>query len=82
MTFQPVLPWAVLLAIAVVLIAIRLLSLHQLRADRRRPRIMLWRWCAATVALLLIDTDPPAQMSRVTWQLLLMLMVPWATIDP
>jgi hypothetical protein len=54
MTFQPVLPWAVLVAVSTVVIAIRLLSLHQLRAERRRPRIMLWRWCAATVALLLI----------------------------
>jgi hypothetical protein len=54
MTFQPVLPWPVLIAVSVLLIAIRLLSLHQLRAEGPSPRIRLWRWSAATLALLLI----------------------------
>lgn len=54
MTFQPVLAWPLLLAVAVVLIGFRLLSLHRLRSGSHCARPPLWRWCAVTSAVLLM----------------------------
>lgn len=53
MTFDPVLPLPALGAIAVALLALRLVSLA-LAAGSRAGRIAILRWCGTTLAVLLL----------------------------
>jgi Ca-activated chloride channel family protein len=54
MTFQPVLPAAVLITIAAALLVIRLLVLRQVLRHRGRDRRAVLRWCGMTLAVLLL----------------------------
>jgi hypothetical protein len=54
MTFQPVLPTAVLLVVAVVVIALRLLTMRRLYAMAGGRWSTVWRWSGLTLAVLLI----------------------------
>jgi Ca-activated chloride channel family protein len=54
MTFQPVLPAVVLIAIASAIVAIRLLALWQLLAQPAGRARAAWRWCGVTLAVLLL----------------------------
>jgi hypothetical protein len=54
MTFAPVLPPVVLLVIAVVVIALRLLNMRGLHASRGARWATVWRWSGLTLALLLV----------------------------
>jgi hypothetical protein len=63
MTFQPLLPWAILAVVAAALVFARLVALHQVlhSAGRRRGRAAL-RWTGVTLAVLLLiaATSRPA----------------------
>lgn len=54
MTFQPVLPAVVLLVIAVVVIALRLLTMRRLHATAGARWATVWRWSGLTLAVLLV----------------------------
>jgi hypothetical protein len=54
MTFQPVLPPVVLLVIAAVVIALRLLTMRRLHTTAGAPWATVWRWSGLTLAVLLI----------------------------
>ena len=54
MTFQPVLPPVLLLVIAVVVIALRLLTMRRLHATAGARWTTVWRWAGLTLAVLLI----------------------------
>ena len=54
MTFAPVLPPVVLLVIAAVVIALRLLTMRQLHATAGARWTTVWRWAGLTLAVLLI----------------------------
>jgi hypothetical protein len=54
MTFAPVLPPLVLLVIAVVVIALRLLNMRRLHASGGARWATVWRWSGLTLAVLLI----------------------------
>ncbi len=54
MTFQPVLPAVVLLVVAVVVIALRLLTMRALHATAGARWTTVWRWSGLTLAILLI----------------------------
>ena len=54
MTFAPVLPPVVLLVIAAVVIALRLLTMRQLHASAGARWTTVWRWAGLTLAVLLI----------------------------
>lgn len=54
MTFQPVLPTVVLLVVAVVVIALRLLTMGRLYATAGGRWSTVWRWSGLTLAVLLI----------------------------
>lgn len=53
MSIQPLLPPLVLLAVAAVIVALRLSVLRRLTAAERTPSA-LWRWCGLTLAALLL----------------------------
>ena len=54
MTFHPVLPAVLLLVIAVVVIALRLLTMRRLHATAGARWATVWRWSGLTLAVLLI----------------------------
>jgi hypothetical protein len=54
MTFQPVLPAALLVAIAVVVVALRLLTMRRLHSTAGARWTTVWRWSGLTLAVLLI----------------------------
>ncbi|WP_123029532.1 vWA domain-containing protein [Mycolicibacterium stellerae] len=54
MTFAPVLPPLVLLVIAVVIIALRLLTMRRLHSTAGARWTTVWRWAGLTLAVLLI----------------------------
>jgi hypothetical protein len=54
MTFAPVLPPLVLLAIAVVVVALRVLNMRRLHAAGGARWATVWRWSGLTLAILLI----------------------------
>lgn len=54
MTFQPVVPGVFLLVIAVVVIALRLLTMRRLHATAGARWSTVWRWSGLTLAALLI----------------------------
>jgi hypothetical protein len=54
MTFDPVLPPAMLLVIALVLIVIRLITMYQLHAAAGARWATVWRWCGLTLAVTLV----------------------------
>ncbi|HKV22262.1 MAG TPA: VWA domain-containing protein, partial [Mycobacterium sp.] len=54
MTFQPVLPIAVLIVVAVVVIAMRLLAMRRLYATAGGRWSTVWRWTGLTLAVLLL----------------------------
>ena len=54
MTFQPVLPIAVLIVVAVVVIAMRLLTMRRLYATAGGRWSTVWRWTGLTLAMLLL----------------------------
>lgn len=54
MTFAPVLPPVLLLVIAVVVIALRLLTMRRLHATAGARWTTVWRWAGLTLAVLLI----------------------------
>ncbi len=54
MTFQPALPTVVLIAVAVVVIAMRLLTMRRLYATAGGRWSTVWRWSGLTLAVLLI----------------------------
>jgi len=54
MTFQPALPTVVLLAVAVVVIAMRLLTMRRLYATAGGRWSTVWRWSGLTLAVLMI----------------------------
>lgn len=54
MTFQPVLPPVVLLVIAAVVIALRLLTMRRLHTTAGARWATVWRWSGLTLAVLLI----------------------------
>lgn len=54
MTFQPVLPPALLVVISVMLIALRFIGMRQLHTSRGARWATVWRWCAPTLAVLLL----------------------------
>ncbi len=54
MTFQPVLPSALLLVIAVMLIVIRLITMYQLQSTSAGRWATVWRWCGLALAMLLV----------------------------
>jgi hypothetical protein len=54
MTFQPALPAALLLVIAVVVIALRLLTMRRLHTTAGARWTTVWRWSGLTLAVLLI----------------------------
>ena len=54
MTFQPVLPAAVLIVVAIVVIAMRLLSMRRLYATAGGRWSTVWRWTGLTLAVLLL----------------------------
>jgi hypothetical protein len=54
MTFAPVLPPVILLVIAVVVIALRMLTMRRLHATAGARWATVWRWAGLTLAVLLI----------------------------
>ncbi|RDH77106.1 VWA domain-containing protein [Mycolicibacterium moriokaense] len=54
MTLQPVLPPIVLLVIAIVVVALRLLTMRQLHASAGARWATVWRWSGLTLAVLLV----------------------------
>ena len=54
MTFQPVLPAVVLIVIAVIVVALRLLNMRRLHTTAVRGWSTVWRWSGLTLAVLLI----------------------------
>jgi hypothetical protein len=54
MTLQPVMPSALLLVIAVLLIAIRLITMRQAHTTAGAQWATVWRWCGVTLAVLLV----------------------------
>jgi hypothetical protein len=54
MTFDPVLPPVLLLAIVLVLIVIRLITMYQLHAAAGARWAIIWRWCGLTLAVILV----------------------------
>lgn len=54
MTFQPVLPFAVLLVVGVVVVALRLLTMRRLYATAGGRWSTVWRWSGLTLAVLFI----------------------------
>jgi hypothetical protein len=66
MTFQPVLPWAILAVVAGALVLARLVSLHQVivvagrQAGRRRRAVLRWSGVTLAVLLIIAATTRPA----------------------
>jgi hypothetical protein len=54
MTFQPVLPPVILIIIAVVVVALRLLNMRRLHTATGARWLTVWRWSGLTLAVLLI----------------------------
>ena len=54
MTFQPVLPAVVLIVIAVIVVALRLLNMRRLHTTSGAGWSTVWRWSGLTLAVLLI----------------------------
>jgi hypothetical protein len=54
MTFQPVLPVAILIVIAVTVVALRLLNMRRLHTTAGAGWSTVWRWSGLTLAVLLI----------------------------
>lgn len=54
MTLQPVLPPAVLIVTAVVVVALRLITMRRLHLTAGSRWATVWRWCGLTLAVLLV----------------------------
>jgi hypothetical protein len=54
MTFDPVLPPAMLVAVALALIALRLITMYQLYTAAGARWATVWRWCGLTLAVMLV----------------------------
>ncbi|MFG1935002.1 VWA domain-containing protein [Mycobacterium sp. NPDC048908] len=54
MTFDPVFPPALLAAVALALIALRLITMYQLHTAAGARWATVWRWCGLTLAVMLL----------------------------